>query len=122
METKETVKKYFAAIHAGGWEDYIAEDFIYANSFLDRTLTGKAAYIEAGSRFFSSTSSVELKQLIIDGDKVAVVARYTVKSPHGKIQEFDVAEFLNVKNGMLTSSAIFFDSMGLADFMAGKNN
>ncbi len=122
METRETIEKYFVAIHAGGWEGFIAEDFIYANSFLDRVLKGKAAYVEAGSRFFSSTTSVELKQAIIEGDKVAVVARYMVKSLQGKTQEFDVAEFLTVKNGMLTSSAIFFDSMGLADFLSGKNN
>ena len=122
MKTREIVEKYFAAIHAGGWEDYIAEDFIYANSFLDRVLKGKAIYVEAGSRFFSSTTSVELKKIVIEGEKVAVVARYTVKSPQGKTQEFDVAEFLTVRNGMLTSSALFFDSMGLANFMAEKNN
>lgn len=122
MTTQETIKKYFAAIHAGGWEDFIAEDFIYANSFLDRTFNGKAAYVEAANRFFSNIKSVELKRLVIEGDGAAVVARYAVKAPHGQTQEFDVAEFLTVKKGMLISSAIFFDSLGLADFMAGENN
>ncbi len=82
---------------------------------------GKADYIEAASRFFSTTSSVELKRIVIDGDNVVVVARYTVTAPHGQTQKFDVAEFLTVKGGMLASSAIFFDSLSLADFMAGKN-
>ena len=69
METKETIEKYFAAIHGGGWENYIVEDFIYANSFLDRVLNGKTAYVEAASRFFSSTTSVELKHIIVEGDR-----------------------------------------------------
>lgn len=118
MTTKETVKKYFDAIHMGGWEDFVADDFVFINANLDNVAHGKQAYLEGAGRFFKTTNTVELKQIIIQDDKVAVLARYNVRSPKGQTGVCDVAEFLTFKNDMLTSSAIFFDTKALAEFMA----
>jgi len=46
MSTKEIVRSYFAAIHKGGWESYIADDFTFVSSNLDKVARGKAPYIE----------------------------------------------------------------------------
>ena len=50
--TDETVRKYFAAIHGGGWESLIAEDFVFINSNFDNVARGKAAYVTGAGRFF----------------------------------------------------------------------
>lgn len=56
--------------------------------------------------------------MLIEGDKVALIARYDVRSPKGNTGVCDVAEFVTIKGDKLTSSAIFFDTNTLAEFMA----
>jgi len=117
MTTKEIIEKYFDSIHRGEWESYIADDFVFINSNLDKVVNGKLEYVEAGGRFFRATTSVELKQIIVEDDKVAVIARYQLLSPKGNTGVCDVAEILTVKDGKITSSAIFFDTKAFAEFM-----
>jgi len=118
MTTKETIEKYFASIHRGSWESYIADDFEFINSNIDNIVRGKAAYVEAAKRFFRATTAVEIKRMVIEGDNVAVIARYQLRSPSGKTGVCDVAEMLTTQNGQITSSAIFFDTKAFAEFMA----
>lgn len=118
MSTKEFLLAYFEAIHKGGWQDLVADDFVFVNSNLDRVGHGKAAYLDGAGRFFRSTTAVEVRSLLIDGDRAAVLARYSIRSPRGHVGVCDVAEFLTTDGKNLTSSAIFFDTKALADFMA----
>ncbi len=118
MTTKETLQKYFDAIHKGGWESYIADDFVFVNSNLDNAVKGKSAYIEGAGRFFRATTSVEIRRLIIEKNTACVVARYLVRSPKGLTGVCDVAEILTVEKGKINSSAIFFDTKALAEFNA----
>ncbi len=119
MKAQETIQKYFAAIHAGGWEEYVADDFVFTNNNLDNVLKGKQAYLEGAGRFFRGTIAVEIKQLFVDDDKAAVLARYTLRSPKGNTGYCDVAEFLSLKNGKLVASTIIFDLKALTEFMQG---
>lgn len=118
MTTKETIEKYFDALHKGGWESYIADDFVFVNTNLDKVAHGKAAYLEGAGRFFKTTTAVEIRQMLIENEKSAVIARYHVRSPSGNAGVCDVAEFLTVKDEKLTSSAIFFDTKALGELMA----
>lgn len=117
MITKEFIENYFNAIHAGGWDSFIADDFTFVNLNLDRVAYGKNAYTEGAGKFFRSTTAVEVRQLVIEDNKVAVIARYITRSPKGRSGVCDVAEFLTVEDDKLTSSAIFFDSKALFEFM-----
>lgn len=118
MTTQETLERYFAAIHTGGWEAFVAEEFTFINNSLDRAAHGKAAYLEGAGRFFRSSTEVELRQVLIDGNCAAVLARYHLRSPQGSTGTCDVAEFLTFSGGALTASAIFFDTRALTEFMA----
>jgi ketosteroid isomerase-like protein len=120
MPIKGIIEKYFDAIHKGGWESYISDDVVFMNSSLDKAALGKTAYLEAAGRFFKNTTSVEIRQMLIENEKVAVIARYHIRSPKGSAGVCDVAEFLTVKGDKLMSSAIFFDTKALAEFMAQK--
>lgn len=118
MTTKETIEEYFDAIHKGGWESYIMDDFVFVISNLDDVYHGKAVYLERAGRFFQTTTSVEIRQMIIENGDVAVLARYRMRSPEGNTGVCDVAEFLTVQGEKLASSAIFFDTEALTEFMA----
>lgn len=118
MTTKETVDAYLKAIHAGGWENYVADEFTFINNNFDKAAHSKEAYIEGAGNFFKTTTSVDVREMIIDGDKVALTARYDLRSPNGNTGVCDVAEFLTVQDGKLTSSAIFFDTKAFMEFMA----
>lgn len=117
-DTKDILKNYFDSIHKGGWESYISDDFVFINSNFDKIAHGKSAYLEAAGRFFSVTTSVEIRRLIIDGNSACAVARYQLRSPKGNKGVCDVAEILTVMNGKLNSSAIFFDTAAFQAFMA----
>jgi len=118
MSTKEIVQSYFAAIHKGGWESYIADDFTFVSSNLDKAARGKAPYIEGAGRFFRLTTSVEVRQLIVDGNTACAVARYRLRSPKGNVGVCDVAQILTVSDGKLNSSKIFFDTKAFDDFVS----
>lgn len=118
MTTKETLDTYFESIHTGGWESYVADDFTFTNTSFDKVFHGKEAYVQGAGNFFRATTAVEIKDLIIDGEKVALLARYSTRSPKGNTGTCDVAEFLTFKDGLLTSSAIFFDTKAFGEFMA----
>lgn len=118
MTTKETLEKYFNAIHQGGWEDFVADDFAFANNNLDKVAHSKAAYLEGAGRFFKTTTAVDIKEMFIHGDQAAVLARYHVRTPKGNTGVCDVAEFITVKGGKLTASTILFDTKVLAELMS----
>ena len=55
--------------------------------------------------FFNSTTNVELAHLVVEGDKAAVIARYTAKSPAGDTQIFEVPEFSQCETAKLLPPA-----------------
>ncbi|HZQ20271.1 MAG TPA: nuclear transport factor 2 family protein [Terriglobales bacterium] len=118
MSAREVVEKYFSAIHGGGWESYIADDFTFVSSNLDKVAHGKAAYVEGAGRFFRLTTSVKVTQLIVDGNSACALARYHLRSPKGNQGVCDVAEILTVSGEKINSSKIFFDTKALQDFVA----
>ena len=80
MSTEKTIRDYFAAIHRGGWQDFLAEDMTYGfNSALQDL--GKEDYLNGAGNFLAMTIDVDVKHLVIDGDQAAVISDYFVKTP-----------------------------------------
>jgi ketosteroid isomerase-like protein len=75
-----------------------------------KQVTGKAAYIESTRRFFSMIVAVEVKDLIVDGEKACALTRYQLKPPTGDSFNSDVAEIFTVRNNQIESLSIFFDT------------
>jgi ketosteroid isomerase-like protein len=117
MSTKETILSYFNGVNRKkGWQSFIADEMVFTNS--GKQVPGKDAYVQALNRFLQVVSSVEIRELIIVGDKACAVAHYALRSPKGNTAVCDVAEVLVVKNGKITSSSIFFDTAAFNAFMA----
>lgn len=117
MTTEQTLNEYFTALHGGDWQKFIADDFIFVVNNSARILHGKESYFKGAGDFFRATTSVEIIQRILDGNRVALIARYEVLSPKGTTGACDVAEFLTIDDGKLTTSSIFFDTKALAELM-----
>ena len=112
MTTKDTIQGYFNCLkQKTEWESFLSADMIFT-SFTSpiKQVTGKEAYIEATKRFYSMIISVEVKDLMIEGEKACALTRYELQPPKGNTFISDVAEIFTVKNGKIDSFAIYFDS------------
>jgi ketosteroid isomerase-like protein len=112
MTTKETIQGYFTCLEQkNGWESFLAEDMRFT-SFTSppKEVTGKAAYLEATKRFYATIVSLEVRDLVIDGDKACALTRYELRPPGGNAFRSDVAEIFAVKDGHIASFGIYFDS------------
>jgi ketosteroid isomerase-like protein len=112
MTTKETLQNYFQELkQKKSWESFLADDFVFTSFVVPiKQVTGKAAYLESTKRFFSMIVSVDVKDMIIEGEKACVLTRYALQTPQGNSFASDVAEVFNARDGKIYSLAIYFDS------------
>jgi len=111
MTTKETINGYFNALkNKSGWDSFLGDNITFT-SFTSpvKQVSGKAAYIEATKRFYSTVVSMELRELIVEGDKACALTRYELRGPTGQFTS-DVSEIFTVTNGKIQSFGIYFDS------------
>jgi ketosteroid isomerase-like protein len=111
MSTKEIVRRYFEELtRKGNWESLLSDDLAFT-SFTSpmKQVTGKAAYLESTKRFFSMITSLEVRDLIVEGTKACALTRYQLQSPVGSFHS-DVAELFTVTDGKIGSLAIYFDT------------
>ena len=112
MGTRDTVQAYFAALKARqGWDAFLAEDLVFTSlTSPPKRVSGKAAYLEATKRFYSSIASVEVKGFIVEGERACVLTHYELRPPQGPPITSDVAEIFTVRGGKLGTLDIYFDS------------
>lgn len=55
-------------------------------------------------------AAVEVKDLLVDGDKACAFTRYELRPPAGQAFESYVAEVFRVRDGKISSFDIYFDS------------
>ncbi len=70
----------------------------------------RAAYLEATKRFYSMITALEVRDLLVDGQKACALTRYELQPPGGAAFHSDVAEVFEVRDGKITSFEIYFDS------------
>jgi ketosteroid isomerase-like protein len=88
-----------------------ADDIIFT-SFTSpvRQIVGRNTVIDGTKRFYSSIVSVEIKDLMVDGDKACAQTHYELRSPAGTTFGSDVAEVFTVKDGKIATFGIYFDT------------
>lgn len=112
MTTKETIETYFEALKVGdSWQEHLAEDMVFTTHTAPREqVTGRDAYLESTRGFFGIVDSVEVRELLIDGNRACALTSYGVKPPVGDPFICDVAEVFTVSDDRIDSFAIYFDS------------
>jgi len=112
MNTHDTVQHYFDELsRRGAWQAMLADDLEFAMlTTPGKRVTGKSAYLETTRRFYGSIASLAVRQLLVDGDRAAVLTQYQIQPPAGTAFESHVAEFFTVRDGRITSLSICFDT------------
>jgi ketosteroid isomerase-like protein len=115
-EAREIVTEYFNRLYGNGWEALIADDIVFTSP--SGVTHGKAAYVGGTNRFKQVARSVEVNDLIVDGDKACAITRYQLQSPKGNRSLCDTMEVFSVRDGKIQSSRICFDTAAFGKFMA----
>jgi ketosteroid isomerase-like protein len=112
MTTRETIQAYFDKLKAkGDWPSLLAEDVAFASFTIPvRRIDGRAAFLESTKRFYGSIAGMELRTLLVEGDRGCALTHYTLRSPVGSSFESDVAELFTVHDSKIVSFDIYFDS------------
>jgi ketosteroid isomerase-like protein len=112
MKTRDTVQAYFDALkEKRDWQSFLADGMKFASFGTPlKQLVGRDAYLESTKRFFSLIKGLEVRDILVDGDKACVLSRYDLQPPGGPAFESNVAEILEVRGGKITSLSIYFDS------------
>jgi ketosteroid isomerase-like protein len=112
MSTKQIIQSYFDELkQKKQWETFLAEEMTFTSFVAPiKEVTGKSAYLQSTKQFFSVIADVDLKEIIIEGQKACVLSHYELKLPNGVGFGSDVAEIFTVNNGKITSLQIFFDT------------
>jgi ketosteroid isomerase-like protein len=113
MTAQRTVEQYYERLgRRAGWEASFADDLVFTNYASPvRRVTGKDAFLQATRRFYGSIGSLEVRELVVDGDRACALVRYEVQPPNGGARfESHVAELFTVANGEIGAFAICFDT------------
>jgi ketosteroid isomerase-like protein len=113
VTTKDTVQNYLSNVRLmRPWDSFIADDVVFT-SFISPTskIEGKTAFIQATRGFYSMIKSLEVRQLVVDGDQACALTRYELQPPNGGAPFVsDVAEHFSVRDGKIVSFSIYFDT------------
>ena len=114
MNTKDAVRRYLDSV-TNGFESLVSEDAKFT-SFTSpvKSVAGKAGYIAATKNFYSKIASMEVRELMVEGDRACALTRYEVRGKDGGTFTSDVAEIFTVREGKIDSLAIYFDTAPFA--------
>lgn len=111
--TRQTVQTYFDCLASrNGWESTLADDMVFS-SFTSpaKRVEGRDAFLRATQRFYSMIVGVEVRDLMIDGERACALTRYELQPPNGGARfTSDVAEVFSVRNDKIESFGIYFDT------------
>ncbi|TAJ79115.1 MAG: nuclear transport factor 2 family protein [Gallionellaceae bacterium] len=112
MTTRDTIQGYFDSLKQNkGWEAFLSDEMTFTSYTSPiKRVTGKGAYLEATKRFFSMIKALEVKSILVDGEKACALTRYELQIPGGTAFESHVAEVFEVQKGKIKSFDIYFDS------------
>jgi hypothetical protein len=109
MATKDKIQDYYDRLRQKrDWESFFSEGMVFVNN--GKEIQDKSSYLEGAKRFFFAVQSLEVLELLVEGEKASAVVRYDIKAPNGNNFKSDIAEFFGVKNGKFDMFAIYFDT------------
>jgi ketosteroid isomerase-like protein len=111
--TRETIERYFHHLeNRGDWRSLLADDVTFTSrTNPGRQIDGREGYVQATGRFFGMIVGAEVRDILVDGRKACALTRYRLQPPNGgAVFESDVAEIFTVRDGLIDSLAIYFDT------------
>jgi len=112
MTTRETIEEYFRRLERKSeWESLLSDDLEFT-SFTSpvKRIRGRTAYLDSTKRFFSMIAGLEVRDVMVDGQKACALTRYRLQPPGGAAFVSDVAEVFGVRDDKIESFDIYFDA------------
>lgn len=112
MTTKDTIEGYLSSVkHKKDWPSFLSDDMAFTSfSSPIRRISGKAEFLESTKRFYDMIAALEVRDLVVDGDRACALTRYELQPPQRSGFASHVAEVFGVRDGKITSFDIYFDS------------
>jgi ketosteroid isomerase-like protein len=114
MDTRAVVTRYYELANAGSWDAWC--DLFAADQVMDEQLAGHVEGREtlrtmmAGFPGMYTSFENRLKELIVEGDRAAVVSHIAAVTPTGGRIEADVMNCFHVVDGQIAYMANFHDT------------
>ena len=111
MTTRDTIEAYFSSLRRkDSWENYFADDVVFTNFVVPaKQISGRNAFLEATKGFYRMIASLDVRNVVAEGDRACVTTRYHLQPPSGPAFESDVAEMFVVRGDRIASLEIYFD-------------
>lgn len=121
--TKEIVKGFYDTKKPGNneWQSMIADGVTFKGTGMP-PLQGKKPVIEITEDLLTRLHSSEIKQMFVEGDTACVLNNYHMVLSNGERFILETAEIVGVKNGMVDSFDVYFDTVAFQKFMAKQPN
>jgi hypothetical protein len=112
MATSDIIERYFDCLSKNtGWEAFLSDGMVFTSYTSPiKQVTGRDTYLESTRGFYSMIGTVQVRDLIVDGDRACAFTHYELRPPSGDTFGSDVAELFTVKNDKIDSFSIYFDS------------
>ena len=110
--TRDTIEGYFDSLkQKGAWDTFLADELLFTSFTTPiKRVMGKGGYLEATKRFYSMIQAVEIKAMVVEGERACVLTRYELQPPGAPVFESHVAEVFEVRDGKIKSFDIYFDT------------
>jgi len=114
MDTRAVVTRYYELANAGSWDAWC--DLFAADQVMDEQLAGHVEGREtlrtmmAGFPDMYTSFENRLKELIVEGERAAVVSHIAAVTPAGGRIEADVMNCFHVVDGQIAYMANFHDT------------
>ena len=120
MNTRDVIERYLESVRSRrGWEAFLSDEVELTNYTEPvRRTVGKEACLPGIRRFYAMMTALEVKGLIVEGNKACALTRYALRDPDGRAFASSIAEVFEVDGGEITSFGIYFDS---APYPAPRN-
>ena len=94
-----------------GWEKHFANDMVFTNHATPvKKVTGRDAFLETTRGFYGIIDTVQVNDLLVDGDRACALTHYRLQPPSGEAFTSDVAEVFTVTDHRINSFSIYFDT------------
>jgi ketosteroid isomerase-like protein len=104
----DVLNKYYKGLYSrGDWHSMLSDDILLTGTIAKESM-GKEAFVN--NNFFKMVKGLKLKQMIVEDANACAIVNYDLISPKGKSFSSEVAEIWKVKDGKLSSLAIYFDT------------
>lgn len=121
VQPREIIDRYYAYANSGDWDrwcDLFADDLV-----MDEQLAGHIEGLAtlrpmmAGMGSAYSSFANQPREVLLDGQRAAVVSHISAASPAGVPIEADVMNFFTFRDGKIAYMANFHDSAPFAPFL-----